>query len=108
MIISFVCIRIKKIIYNGFMHSLALKQRLGAVTEDILTPSSHGRSLKILLWGGIEVFKSISLLIGGDSTSLCTDPTPLRKSHRRGTLLKFFLRGRGAVCTRARTGLTPE
>ena len=54
MIISFVCIRIKKIIYNGFMHSLALKQRLGAVTEDILTPSSDGRSLKILLWGGIE------------------------------------------------------
>ena len=48
------------------------------------------------------------MLIGGDSTSLCTDPTPLRKSRRRGTLLKFFLRGRGAVCTRARTGLTPE
>ena len=44
----------KKIIYNGFMLSVALKQRLGAVTEDILTPSSHGRSLKILLWGGIE------------------------------------------------------
>ena len=54
LIISFVCMRIKKIIYNGFMHSVALKQRLGAVTEDILTPSSHGRSLKILLWGGIE------------------------------------------------------
>ena len=54
LIISFVCMRIKKIIYNGFMHSVALKQKLGAVTEDILTPSSHGRSLKILLWGGIE------------------------------------------------------
>ena len=60
------------------MHSLALKQRLGAVTENILTPSSHGKSLKILLRGGgvLGVFKSISLLMGGDSTSLCKDPTP--------------------------------
>ena len=59
------------------MHSLALKQRLGAVTENILTPSSHGKSLEILLRGGVlGVFKSISLLMGGDSTSLCKDPTP--------------------------------
>ena len=60
------------------MHSLALKQRLGAVTENILTPSSHGKSLEILLRGGgvLGVFKSISLLMGGDSTSLCKDPTP--------------------------------
>ena len=52
MIISFICMRIKKNICNGVMHSLALKQRLGAVTENILTPSSHGKSLKILLRGG--------------------------------------------------------
>ena len=79
------------------MHSLALKQRLGAVTENILTPSSHGKSLKILLRGGgvLGVFKSISLLMGGDSTSLCKDPTPPpRKSPRRAPL-PFFLRGGG-------------
>ena len=96
MIISFILQENKKIICNGFMRSLASKQRLGAVTENILTPSFHGRSLKILLrgWGGLGVFESISLL---------PSPTPLRKSRRRGPLLKFFLRGGGGVCRQART-----
>ena len=43
------------------------------------------------------VFKSISLLMGEDSTSLCKDPTPPpRKSPRRAPL-PFFLRGGGSV-----------
>ena len=94
--------RIKKIICNGIMHSLALKQRLGAVTENILTPSSHGKSLKILLRGGggvLGVFKSISLLMGGDSTSLCKDPTPPppHETSKKGAPTLFPEGGGGGV-----------
>ena len=77
------------------MHSLGLKQRLGAVTENILTPSCHGRSLKILFGGGGGVFKSKTLLMVGTRLACVKTPLPSGKFVEGSPFSNFSWGGGG-------------